>query len=119
MNLTQKQIDFINENEWVVFATASNTGNPRAAVVMPSRVEPDRIILSNVQMGKSEKNIRENGQAFISSYKGDTQIKVSGMAKYQDSGTLFEEIRDFEATRDADVKGIIILNIQEIEQTEG
>jgi predicted pyridoxine 5'-phosphate oxidase superfamily flavin-nucleotide-binding protein len=126
MKLSKEQIDFINGNKWMVFATAQKDGKPRAAIVMPSRIEEDRIIISDVQMGKSQKNIRENAQAFVSSYKGDTQIKIFGTAKYLDSGkfgrggvSLFEEIKKFEKTRDVDVKGIIVVKIQEIEQTEG
>ena len=119
MQLTKDQIRFINDNEWMIFATSSKDGKPRAAVVMPSRIEEGRLILSNVQMGKSERNIRENGFAFVSSYKGDTQIKISGGAEYQDTGALFDDIRAFEATRDVDVKGIIVIDIKTVEQTEG
>lgn len=119
MKLTAEQIHFMSENEWVVFATASKTGKPRAAVVIPSRIEESRIILSNVQMRKSEQNVRENTQAFILSYKNDTQVKISGTAEYLDSGDLFEKIKYFEKTRDIDAKGIIVIEIQNIEQTEG
>ena len=120
MKLSQQQLDFINENEWVVFATASRGGaEPRAAIVIPSKVEESQIILSNVQMGKSEMNIRENPKAFISSYKGDTQIKISGSTEYLESGSLFTEIKEFEKSRNVDIKGIIVLKIQNIEQTEG
>lgn len=119
IKLSKSQIDFINENEWVVFATAGEGGMPRAAVVMPSKIDEESIIISNVQMGKSAENIKANPQAFISSYKDDTQIKISGTAEYLDSGDLFEEIKNFEKTRDVDVNGIIVINIKEVEQTEG
>lgn len=117
--LTQEQINFINENEWVVFASSSETSTPRAAIVIPSRVTADEIIISNVQMGKSVNNVRENNQVFVSAYKDETQIKISGMADYLDSGTLFDEIKEFEKTRYVDVRGIIVVKISNIEQTEG
>ena len=86
---------------------------------MPSRIEENSIIISDVQMNKSAKNIRENLTCFISVYEHDTQIKISGTAKYLDSGKLFLQIKDFEKTRDVDVKGIVVIEIQHIEQTEG
>jgi len=119
MILDQQQISFINENEWVVFATAGTDAAPRAAIVMPSRVEPDRIIISDVQMMQSAENVKNNPRVFVSSYKGDTQIKISGAAEYFDAGALFDEIKEFEKTRDVDVKGIIIVGIQSVEQTDG
>jgi uncharacterized pyridoxamine 5'-phosphate oxidase family protein len=119
MKLTPEQIDFIKNNERIIFATASKAGTPRASVVIPSHVEENRIIISDVQMGASKKNILENNQAFVSSYKDDTQIKVSGTAEYKDSGKLFGDIKQFEESRDVDIKGIIVIDIKEIEQTEG
>ncbi|MCL2737637.1 MAG: pyridoxamine 5'-phosphate oxidase family protein [Alphaproteobacteria bacterium] len=119
MILDQQQITFINENEWVVFATADMNAAPRAAVVMPSRVDAGRIIISDVQMTQSAENVKANPRVFVSSYKGDTQIKISGAAEYRDSGSLFDEIKEFEKTRDVDVKGIIIVTIEHIEQTDG
>ena len=119
MKLSLEQIKFIKENEYVIFATASKNGIPRAAIVIPSRVEENRIIISNVQMEKSEQNIRENNNVFISSYKDDTQVKISGTCEYIDFGELFEEIKEFEKSNDVDVKGIIVINISSVEQTEG
>ena len=53
--LTIDEIEEIKNNEWVIFSTSKNN-IPRAIVVMPSRVESDRIILSNIQMNKSIEN---------------------------------------------------------------
>jgi pyridoxine/pyridoxamine 5'-phosphate oxidase len=117
--LTAKQVNFINDHEWVIFATASKTGVPRTAIVIPSRVTNHEIIISNVQMDKSANNIRENNQVFVSAYKDDTQIKISGIADYLDSGALFNKIKEFEKIRDVDVRGIIIVKISDVEQTEG
>jgi len=119
MNLSQKQIDFINDNEWLIIATADMSGQPRACVVIPSRVEAGRLILSDVQMGKTNKNIQSNPKIFISSYdKGmNKALKLTGIAEYIAAGALFDEIRAFEATRNVDVKAIITVSINGAEET--
>lgn len=117
MKLTSDQIDFINSNEWVIFATASETAIPRAAIVIPSRVTESQIILSNVQMGRSAQNVHENAQVFVSSYQDDRQVKISGMAKYFSSGDIFDAIQKFEQSRDIEIQGIIVIDIQNIEET--
>jgi uncharacterized pyridoxamine 5'-phosphate oxidase family protein len=113
MKLTQSQIAFINENECVILATAGKDAKPRAAVIMPSRIEAGRIILSDVQMGKTAENIKSNAPVFLSSYNKDMSrwLKIEGRAKYIEGGPLFEEIRGFETARGIAVKAIVEVEI--------
>ena len=53
--LSNKEIEEIKNNEWIILSTSLNN-KPRAIVVMPSRVENNRIILSNIQMSKTIDN---------------------------------------------------------------
>jgi len=119
MQLSQNQIDFINNNEWLIVATNDIASWPRAAVVIPSRVEPGRIILSDVQMEQTNKNIRSNPKVFISSYDKDMNkaLKITGIAEYITNGALFDEICEFEATRNVDIKAIIVVSINNIFET--
>lgn len=48
-------IEEIKDNEWVVFST-SKDNTPHSIIVMPSRVESDKIILSSIQMVKTIEN---------------------------------------------------------------
>jgi predicted pyridoxine 5'-phosphate oxidase superfamily flavin-nucleotide-binding protein len=118
MNLSKEQIDFINTNEWVIFATADNRGIPRAAVVIPSRVDSDEIIISDVQMGQSAKNVKENINVFISSYNKEMNkcLKIIGTAEYITSGELFDKIAEFEKTRDIEIRAIIPVSLKSIKE---
>ena len=123
--LTMAEIEEIKNNEWVIFSTSKNN-IPRAIVVMPSRVESDRIILSNIQMNKSIENINENSNCFINTYikdQNDKQIKISCDAKVYNDGELYNEIKEFEETNnlpdDLKVHSIIVANIKNIEVSEG
>lgn len=124
--LTINEIEEIKSNEWVIFSTVNNEKEPRAIVVMPSRVERDRIILSNIQMRKSIENILNNPKCFIDVYikeQNDKQIKIKGIGKVYNSGELFETIKLYEETNnlpdDLKVHSIIDITFDNIEITEG
>lgn len=123
--LTIDEIEEIKNNEWVIFSTSKNN-IPRAIVVIPSRVESDRIILSNIQMNKSIENVNGNSNCFINTYikdQNDKQIKISCDAEVYNDGELYNEIKEFEETNnlpdDLKVHSIIVANIKNIEVSEG
>ena len=123
--VTIDEIEEIKNNEWVIFSTSKNN-IPRAIVVMPSRVESDRIILSNIQMNKSIENVNGNSNCFINTYikdQNDKQIKISCDAEVYNDGELYNEIKEFEETNnlpdDLKVHSIIVANIKNIEVSEG
>lgn len=123
--LTSKQIDLILENEVIIFATSDLNNQPRAIIVQPSRVEKNRIILSNIQMSKSIENIKNNSKCFVNAYlknDSDKQIKITGIANVYESGDLFDEIKEFEETNNLPdtlkVHSIIVINYTDIEITK-
>lgn len=123
--LTITEINEIKNNEWIIFSTANNN-KPHAIVVIPSRVEKDRIIISNIQMKKSIENLKLNSKCFIDVYikeQDDKQIKIDGIGNVYDSGELFQEIKDFEETNnlpeELKVNSIIIVEFNNIEVSEG
>lgn len=124
--LNVNEIQEIRNNEWIIFSTSNSDNEPHAIIVIPSRVEKDKIILSNIQMEKSIKNIKSNPKCFIDVYmkeQEDKQIKIDGIGKVYDSGKLFQEIKEFEETNnlpeDLKVKSIISIEINNIEISEG
>ena len=123
--LSEEQIDLIKSNEWVIFSTADLNNNPRAIVVIPSRIEKNRIILSNIQMDKSIENIKQNNKCFVNIYSkenSDMQIKIFGIAHVYEDGNLFNEIKDFEETNnlpdELKVRSIIVIEFENIEITK-
>lgn len=124
--LTINEIEDIKNNEWIIFSTANDNKEPHAIVVIPSKVEKDKIILSNIQMKKSIENIKINPKCFVDIYiqeQNDKQIKIIGTGKVEESGKLFNEIKTYEETNNLPanlkVSSIIIIEINNIEITEG
>jgi len=124
--LTINEIEDIKNNEWVIFSTVNENSEPRAIVVIPSKIEKDKIILSNIQMEKSIKNIKINSNCFINTYikeRNDKQIKIKGTGKILDKGELFNTIKQYEETNnlpeDLKVQSIIVIEFTNIEVTEG
>ena len=123
--LTNQQIENIKQAEKVIFTTCNNN-QPRSIWVIPSRVESDKIILSNIQMNKSFENISQNPKCFINVLipgQDDLQYKIDGTAEIYNSGSLFEEIKNYEESEnlpeDLKVNAIIIVNINNVEESNG
>lgn len=124
--LTTKQIENINAAEKIIFTTTNQDLQPRSIWVIPSRVEQDKIILSNIQMNKSFENIKQNPKCFINVLlpeQDDLQYKIEGDAKVFTSGELFKEIKNYEETEnlpaELKVNAIIVVDINSIEQSNG
>ena len=123
--LLSSEIKEIKNNEYVVFSTTRNK-IPHYIVVMPSRIESKRIIISNIQMNKTIENIIANPNGFINVYikeNNDKQYKIDCMCEVFNNGELFDDIKYYEETNNLPeefkVKQIIIANIKNIEISEG
>ena len=123
--LSLNEIEEIKNNEYVTFST-SCSDIPRSIVVMPSRIESNRIILSNIQMNKTIENIKLNPNGFINVYikeKNDKQYKINCICEIYGDGALFNEIKQYEETNnlpeELKVNQIIVANIKDIEMSEG
>lgn len=124
--LKEEQIKLIKENEWMILSTANYNNEPHCVIVIPSRIESERIILSNIQMETTIKNLEENNQCCINIYcakENDMQIKIHGKATIQKEGTLYQEIKEYEETnnlpKELKVKSIIIVEIENIKVSNG
>lgn len=118
MELTDEQIRFINDNEVVTFSTASLDGTPRCIYVCPSMIHYDQIIISDVHMVKTSNNIQNNPRVFLTSIKSDYSkwLKISGTAKYEIDGELFDKVYDFETSRGYKPRAIIVVENLEIQE---
>ena len=120
-----KEIEEIKNNEWVILSTSDNN-KPRAIVVMPSRVESDKMILSNIQMSKTLDNLKQNPNCFINVYiknNNDKQYKIECECEMFYNGELFNEIKTYEEENnlpeELKVHSIIVAKYHNIEISEG
>lgn len=123
--LSNNEIEEIKNNEWVILST-SNNNEPRAIVVMPSRIEIDRMILSNIQMSKTIENLKKNPNCFINAYiknNNDKQYKIECNCEIFEDGELFNEIKLYEEENnlpeELKVHSIIVAKYCNIEISEG
>ena len=123
--LTLEQMGLIKKNKWVIFATSDLNNYPHAIIVQPSRIEKNRIILSNIQMHKSIENIKGNDKCFINVYcqdNQDMQIKITGIAHVYEDGDLYREVKNYEETNnlpsDLKVRSIIVIDFEHIVITQ-
>ncbi len=118
--LTPIQMELIEANEGIIFATSDLNNQPRSIIVIPSRVEKDRMIIANVQMNKSIDNIKNNEKCFINAYikEHELQIKIVGIAKVYEDGDLFNEIKSYEEANNLPdylkVHSIIVVDYQDV-----
>lgn len=124
--LTDKQVELIKKQEWVILSTSNKDGKPHSIIVQPSRIESDKIILSNIQMKTSIDNLKENNKCFINIFlkeNDDMQIKIDGIAKIYDFGKLYEDIKEYEETNnlppELKVNSIIVIDFENIEISNG
>ncbi len=123
--LTNKQIETIQKTNIVALGSVDKDGKPRIIYVMPSKVEKDRIVISNIQMKNTIANILNNNHAFINyfSEENELQIKISGTATVDDKSNEFLEVKNYEETNnlpeDLKVNSIIIIKIENVEESIG
>ncbi|MBQ4558634.1 MAG: pyridoxamine 5'-phosphate oxidase family protein [Clostridia bacterium] len=124
--LNIQQIKNIQTAEKVIFTTSDKNYQPRSIWVIPSRIEKDRIILSNIQMNRTFENIKQNSKCFINVLlpeQDDLQYKIEGVAEIFDKGELFKEIKNFEESEnlppELKVNSIIVIDLISFEQTNG
>lgn len=126
MKLTDSQIKLIENHGWIILSTSNKEGQPHCIIVQPSKIENDKIILSNIQMKTSINNLQENNKCFINIFlqeNNDMQIKIDGSSNIYNSGKLYEEIKTYEETNnlpsELKVNSIIVINIENIEISNG
>lgn len=126
MKLSNEQIELIKKHEWVILSTSNKDGQPHCIIVQPSKIESDKIILSNIQMKTSISNLEQNNKCCINIFlqeNNDMQIKIDGIANIYNSGKLYEDIKEYEETNnlppELKVNSIIVVNIENIEISNG
>ncbi len=124
-SLLLNEIEEIKNNEWIIFST-SKDNVPHSIVVMPSKVESDRIIISSIQMEKTIANLKVNPNCFINAYikeNDDKQYKIDCRCEIFDDGDLFNEIKEYEEKNnlpdELKVNAIIIAYFENIEVCKG
>jgi len=100
--------------------------HPRACIVIAEEAVDDYVIFADVQMQKTNINIKKNPNVFVSFYDNELVhcLKADGVAEYLPSGEIFERVKSklvaqskFYEKMKAAIK-VILSNIVEHEEEE-
>jgi len=118
MELSDKQIKRYTKQNAAFFSTSSIKGQLRSIFVCPSKIEKDRIIISDMNMEITSQNLEKNDKVFMAFFNNDFthSLKISGTAKYYNDGVIFDEMVMLEKNHGYNIKGIIVVNIDEIKE---
>ena len=126
--LTKNQIENIVNAKTLVLDTADENNMPRCVIVMPSRIESEKIYLCNIQMEKTIDNLKQNNKCFLNVYipdQNDLQYKIEGLAEIVSEGNVFNEIKNYEENENGlldlglEVRELIIVKIVSVVESNG
>lgn len=126
--LTKNQIENIVNAKTLVLATADENNMPRCVIVMPSRIESEKIYLCDIQMEKTIDNLKQNNKCFLNVYipdQNDLQYKIEGLAEIVSEGNVFNEIKNYEENENGlldlglEVRELIIVKIISVAESNG
>jgi len=120
MRLTNKQIDFLNQNKIIILGTADRNAKPRCILVETNLVYFDKIIVTDNEMKITRKNILQNPQVFVLSFKKDYSycLKISGSAEYHKKGPYFDTVRNLKENKNYKPKGAIVIIPEKIVESK-
>jgi len=84
------------EGKILQFATANKNSKPNLICVEGNKVINDSILITNNQMGKTFKNLKENKKVALVAYNPGRRFygyQFKGTAKYFTSGKYFELVK--------------------------
>lgn len=98
-------------------ATISKENKPNLAVVSDIKILDDRtILLSNNEMIHTPDNINFNENVVLTSFNNKwAGLRITGKAKYYQSGEYFKICNEFFNNETATPKGAIIITVYQIE----
>lgn len=118
MQLTDKQIDLINRQKLAVLSTANLGNEPRAVFVEINKTNGDELVITDNHMEITKNNILENKNVFVLVGNDDLKwgVKISGEAKYYNSGEYFDMVKSLATNKYYQPKGAVVIKIVKINE---
>lgn len=115
MTLTPEIIETIVGSDNKALATMGKHGI-NVVPVSTIRVVENKILLMNYFLKKTLSNITENPHVALACWKGLTGYQIKGTVRYVDTGTQFQDAKDWVTKNVANrtLKGLLILTPKEV-----
>lgn len=96
----------------LVLATASKKGEPNANVVISLGFTDHKLLIADVMMGRTLKNLRENARICVYAKSGKRYRRLAGTVKLFTTGKLFDIA--VKRTPGYKVKTVIVVTAKEV-----
>jgi predicted pyridoxine 5'-phosphate oxidase superfamily flavin-nucleotide-binding protein len=119
MNIPHDAKVLMEQKNVIAFATASKDAVPNVVYMMQYWwYQPDILVIGDVFMNASRKNIQENGYASFCVWDEDLDqsYKYVGTATYETSGDAYEFANEnlHKKKPDKNFKGVVVIKVTEI-----
>lgn len=116
MKLTEKQLDLLNRRNLAILATTDLDFQPRAIIIEVNKVEGDRLVITDNEMGITRNNILANKKVSILVFESDYSycLKLIGEAEYYSCGNYFDYVIGLQANKGRLPKGAVVVKINGI-----
>jgi len=113
------EIKKIIEDNALAVATV-NGKKPHAIAVACVKVLGNKVIISDVFMRHTSKNLRNNGNIALVVWNKDcTGFEIVGTAKHYSSGKWLKFVKGLKENKELPVKGAIVVTVKEIKKLLG
>jgi len=116
MQLTKKQKELLSRRNLAVLATSGLDKQPRAIIVEINNAEGDKIVITDNEMGATKDNLLMNNKVFVLANEADYSycLKISGTAKYSQSGRCFDFVKNLKTNKKQNPKGVVVIKIDKV-----
>ena len=114
--LSEKQLELIKNQKYVVLATADLNNQPRVIFVEVNKIENDTIIITDNFMFETLTNIKENNKVFVLAFEEGYEhiLNITGHVTYRDSGELMEYVK--KENEGFNPKGVLEIKITDVKE---
>ena len=119
MKIPHDAKELMERQKVIALATASKKAVPNVVYMLQYWwFRPDVLVIGDVFMNETCRNVRENGYASLCVWDEDTDrsYKFIGTAKYETSGEAYEFANEnmHKKKPDKNFKGVVVINVTEV-----
>jgi uncharacterized pyridoxamine 5'-phosphate oxidase family protein len=102
------------KNKIVALATIDFENKPHNIAVEVNDFKNNKVIITNNQMKKTFKNIKNNPYVSIIFWEGEDGYRIDGKVEYFDSGKWLEFVKSLPENKGFAANGALVVDVEEI-----
>lgn len=113
-----EEVKYIIEENPLAVSTVRD-GKPHNAVVAFAKIKDDKIVITANYLTKTLENLKNNPEVSIVVWDEDwAGYRITGMAKFYDSGEWYDYVKSLEENEDEPCKGAVVVDVGNVEELE-